>query len=108
MSGQWNLAKKIVWNTPNLGATQKDTTLGLPQEYVDFRNDGKEYISFWKGTNYQYDTLKYSVSGNILHTSKGNINGTSDIPTLTSNSLTIHTSTIDSFRSSDYWFFYSK
>ena len=100
--------QKVLWYNPNGGLPLKDTTIGLPNEYIDFRSDGKEYACFWNGIEYRYDTLNYNVNGNVLHTSRGNSSGNSDIQTLTSTNLTIHTTTMDSFGSTDLWFFYSK
>ena len=108
ITGKWIFVKKVFWNTPNNLIIQKDTMLDHPGEYVDFRTDHQEYACFWEGAANKYDTLDYFVNGNILSTQKGVASGTSDLPTLTANNLTIHTTTIDIYGKGEFWFFYTR
>ena len=80
--GVWKL-DKVIYHDYIGGVNTGDTTIGTPDDKIDFRSDGKVY-TYTQGI---YDTSAYSVASETKITIDSE---TFDIETLTDNALTLH------------------
>ncbi len=87
VQGIWTFEKSID-HSFNSGISVRDTTIGVPGEYLDFRADNKVYSYI----DTDYDTASYSILNNnkvILNYNFG-YQDTLDIQALTSNRFQLY------------------
>lgn len=90
--GKWQVVNDISKITnKSTGVATNDTTTYSSDSYIDFRNDGYAYDYEKNSYDISRDTVKYTVSGNllILGTSAQGFD-TVTIKTLTDNALSIY------------------
>lgn len=64
--GKWAVENEVIWHTTS-GTLYKDTIVGKPGEYIDFKADGTLNEAFYQNGEFSYFTFNYEVINGILY-----------------------------------------